>query len=84
MLKRYVLWNIRVYQKYISPVKGFHCPYCPSCSNYAMEAVQRYGVWRGGRLAIWRLLRCNPWTKGGYDPVPDLDAGDELKVTAKP
>ena len=70
MIKRYIIWNIKFYQKYISPRKKFHCPYTPSCSNYALEAIQKYGVWKGGRLAIRRLLRCNPFTKGGYDPVP--------------
>lgn len=72
MFKRYIIWNIRSYQKYISPYKKYHCPYCPSCSNYALEAVENYGVLRGGLLTLWRLLRCNPWTQGGYDPVPIL------------
>ena len=72
MLKKYILWNIRVYQQYISPKKGFRCPYRPSCSNYAREAVEKYGAWRGGLLALRRLLRCVPWTKGGNDPVPEL------------
>ena len=70
MLKRFIIWNIRCYQKYISPMKKFHCPYHPSCSNYALEAVKKHGVWKGGRLAAWRVCRCNPWTHGGYDPVP--------------
>ena len=49
MIKRFIIWNIRCYQKYISPMKGFHCPYCPSCSNYALDAVRKYGAWKGGR-----------------------------------
>jgi putative membrane protein insertion efficiency factor len=43
----------------------------PSCSAYAQEAVERHGAWRGGGLALWRILRCNPWSHGGYDPVPE-------------
>ena len=70
MIKRYLIWNILFYQKYISNKKHYHCPYCPSCSNYALEAIQKYGTVKGMRLAIWRLLRCNPFSKGGYDPVP--------------
>ena len=70
MIKRFVLWNIHVYQRYVSPKKRFCCPYSPSCSCYAVEAIEKYGLWRGGRLTVWRLLRCNPFTKGGYDPVP--------------
>ena len=50
MLKRFIIWNIKCYQKYISPMKKFHCPYHPSCSNYALEAVMKHGVWKGGRL----------------------------------
>ena len=70
MVKRYLIWNIRFYQKYISNKKPYHCPYTPSCSNYALEAIQKHGAFKGGRLTLWRLLRCNPFTKGGYDPVP--------------
>ena len=72
MLKQYMIWNIRSYQKYISPHKNFHCPYCPSCSTYSLEAIEKYGAWTGGWLAVRRLMRCNPWTKGGEDPVPEL------------
>lgn len=72
MIKRYILWNIRSYQKYISPYKKFHCPYQPSCSNYARQAIEGYGVLKGGLMAVKRILRCNPFTKGGYDPVPKI------------
>jgi len=54
------------------------CRYEPTCSHYAEQAVRRHGVVRGLGLATWRLLRCNPWSKGGYDPVP----GDDREVTA--
>ena len=56
--------------KYISPMKSTKCPYCPTCSEYGLQAVQKYGAIKGGLLAAWRILRCNPFSKGGYDPVP--------------
>ena len=58
---------IRLYQKYISRTK---CPYIPTCSQYGLEAIQKYGALKGGLLAVWRILRCNPFSHGGYDPVP--------------
>ena len=58
-----------LYQRYISPAFPRRCRYEPTCSRYAVEAVTRYGVARGAVLATWRLLRCNPWSRGGYDPV---------------
>ncbi len=63
---------IRAYQLCLSPLLGPHCRFYPSCSQYAREAVERYGAWRGGGLAIRRLLRCHPWHEGGIDPVPEL------------
>jgi uncharacterized protein len=62
---------IRVYQRLISPMLGQHCKYYPSCSEYALQAVERFGILRGLVLAGWRLLRCNPWSSGGYDPVEE-------------
>jgi putative membrane protein insertion efficiency factor len=62
---------IRVYQRLVSPLIGQHCKYYPSCSEYAVQAVQRFGILRGIVLAGWRLLRCNPWSSGGYDPVEE-------------
>ncbi|MCL1905756.1 MAG: membrane protein insertion efficiency factor YidD [Clostridiales bacterium] len=61
---------IRFYQKFISPLLGPRCRYQPTCSQYMLEAITRYGVVKGGWLGLKRLLRCNPWAKGGYDPVP--------------
>jgi putative membrane protein insertion efficiency factor len=62
---------IRAYQRLVSPLLGQHCKYYPSCSEYAVQAVQRFGILRGLVLAGWRLLRCNPWSNGGYDPVEE-------------
>ncbi|MGH2872794.1 MAG: membrane protein insertion efficiency factor YidD [Solirubrobacteraceae bacterium] len=62
---------IRVYQRLVSPLVGPRCRYYPSCSDYAVQAVQRFGILRGLVLAGWRLLRCNPWSAGGFDLVED-------------
>ena len=51
-------------------MKTTKCPYYPTCSTYGLEEVEKYGAWKGGLLALWRILRCNPFSKGGYDPVP--------------
>ena len=61
---------IKVYQWTISPLLGPRCKYYPSCSNYGLEAVRRHGAMRGFVLAVWRVLRCNPWSNGGIDDVP--------------
>jgi len=61
---------IRFYQMAISPMTQSSCRYTPTCSQYALEAVRKYGPFKGGWLAIKRLLRCNPWGGHGYDPVP--------------
>ena len=60
---------IVVYQRFVSPAIPRRCKYEPTCSRYAVEAVREYGILRGLVLAGWRLLRCNPWSHGGYDPV---------------
>jgi putative membrane protein insertion efficiency factor len=62
---------VRFYQRAISPGIPARCKYHPSCSEYAVQAVRRYGVLRGAVLAVWRLLRCNPWSHGGVDFVED-------------
>jgi uncharacterized protein len=61
---------LRGYKWAISPMLPPACRYVPSCSEYAMEAIDRFGFFRGGVLALWRLLRCHPFVRGGYDPVP--------------
>lgn len=61
---------IRFYMKFISPLKKPCCRFVPTCSEYALEAIERFGAFRGGFMAFCRILRCNPFCKGGYDPVP--------------
>lgn len=68
-LRWIVVFPIRAYQRVLSPAFGDRCKYYPSCSEYAAQAVVRFGILRGLVLAAWRLLRCNPWSHGGYDPV---------------
>ena len=68
-LRRLAVFPIEVYRRLISPALPARCKYHPSCAGYAVEAVERFGVLRGGVLATWRVLRCNPWSLGGYDPV---------------
>ncbi len=60
---------VRLYQVTLSGFIGNSCRHFPTCSEYAYEAISRYGIIKGGRLAIWRILRCNPFCRGGYDPV---------------
>ncbi len=62
--------GLRFYKTFISPALPASCRYVPTCSEYAAEAVARYGLLRGTALAAWRLMRCNPFARGGYDPVP--------------
>ena len=61
---------IRFYQRYISPLTPPTCRFTPSCSNYAIQAIRKHGPFKGLALAVWRILRCNPWGGSGYDPVP--------------
>ena len=70
ILKKILIALIKFYRKYISPMKTTKCPYYPTCSTYGLEAVEKYGAVKGGALALWRIIRCNPFSKGGYDPVP--------------
>jgi putative membrane protein insertion efficiency factor len=68
-MKAVILAPIRFYRRFISPGLPPRCKYHPSCSAYAVQAVERYGILRGLVLAVWRVLRCNPFSHGGYDPV---------------
>ena len=71
LLRSIAVLPIRFYQRVISPAFGSRCKYYPSCSDYAAQAISRFGILRGLVLAGWRLLRCNPWSHGGFDPVED-------------
>jgi putative membrane protein insertion efficiency factor len=66
---------IRLYQRLVSPMLGQHCRFHPSCSQYAIDALRERGVPAGSALALWRVLRCQPFSRGGYDPVPVRDTG---------
>ena len=79
LMARFVVRLLRGYKCVISPWLAPSCRYVPTCSEYAMEAVERYGAGRGGGLALWRLLRCHPFARGGYDPV-----GPDPRVAARP
>lgn len=70
-MKYLLMGIIKFYKKIISPLFPPCCKYYPTCSSYALEAVRKYGFFRGGWLAVWRILRCNPWSMGGVDYVPD-------------
>ncbi len=70
-MKRVLLALIRFYRKRISPLSAPCCRFTPTCSQYALTAIERFGAIRGTGMAIWRLLRCGPWCAGGYDPVPE-------------
>ena len=70
-MKKILIVVIKFYQKYISPMKSTKCPYIPTCSQYGLEAIQKHGAFKGSSLAAWRIIRCNPFSKGGVDPVPE-------------
>ncbi|HOJ94677.1 membrane protein insertion efficiency factor YidD [Fervidobacterium sp. 2310opik-2] len=69
-MRKVILKLIRFYQKYISPLKPPTCRFEPTCSTYTYQAVERFGILKGLLLGFWRVLRCNPLSKGGHDPVP--------------
>ncbi len=69
-MKTFLLFLIRFYRAYISPLKPPCCRFTPTCSEYALEAVKRYGPWKGMWLSVKRIAKCHPFHKGGYDPLP--------------
>ena len=70
-MKKVLLALIKFYRSAISPHTAPSCKYTPTCSQYGLEAIERFGALKGSALTIWRILRCNPFSKGGYDPVPE-------------
>lgn len=70
-MKHLMIWLVRLYKKFISPLLPPSCRFTPTCSAYAIEAFEKRGFFVGFILTVWRLLRCNPFCKAGYDPVPD-------------
>ncbi len=70
MIGRSLVALIRLYKRFLSPLLPSSCRFTPSCSRYTVEAIQKHGALRGTLLGAWRILRCNPFGKGGYDPVP--------------
>ncbi|WP_018233153.1 membrane protein insertion efficiency factor YidD [Thioalkalivibrio thiocyanodenitrificans] len=70
-MRKPLILLIQVYRALLSPFVGQHCRFTPSCSCYAIEAIERHGALRGSWLTVRRLGRCHPWCEGGYDPVPD-------------
>ena len=81
-MKHVMIWLIGLYRKYISPLKPACCRFTPTCSAYAIEAFKKRGFIVGFILTVWRILRCNPFSKGGYDPVPErgLRNRDKSKI----
>ncbi|ONI43553.1 membrane protein insertion efficiency factor YidD [Candidatus Epulonipiscioides gigas] len=71
-MKKIALFLIRFYQKYISPQLGPRCRFYPTCSSYTYEAILKHGFFKGGLLGAFRILRCNPFCRGGFDPVPEI------------
>ena len=71
MIRKIPIFFIRIYQKVISPLIGPRCRYYPTCSNYSIQAFKKHGFFKGLILSIWRILRCNPFSKGGIDHVPE-------------
>lgn len=70
-MRKLLILPIRFYKRFISPHLGHHCRFSPTCSEYAMQAITLHGCFKGLALSLWRILRCNPFGKWGYDPVPE-------------
>ena len=82
-MKRPLIWLIRLYQRCISAYTPPSCRYVPVCSVYGMQAIERFGAVKGTALTVWRILRCNPFSRGGYDPVPEKKIKGRYKKPPK-
>ncbi len=82
-MKFIALGLLRIYKRWVSPAFPPSCRYVPTCSEYATEAVERYGVLRGGMMSAWRLMRCHPFAKGGLDPVVKDGLGNPTLTSQK-
>lgn len=82
-MKTLAQWLLRGYKRVVSPMLPNACRFYPSCSDYATEAVELHGAFRGAILSTWRILRCQPFSRGGFDPVP-RPAGERVDVSALP
>ena len=71
MIKTIFIFSIKIYQKLISPFLGSSCRFTPTCSHYAIEVIDKFGIIKGTLLSIKRILKCNPFGSSGYDPIPD-------------
>lgn len=83
-MKQILLLIIRGYQKFISPMFPPSCRYYPTCSNYSLKAIKRFGAIKGGLMGVARILRCHPFVRGGYDPVPDNFSLKRNQKNSKP
>ena len=80
MIQKTIILLIYCYRYVISPVLGCHCRFYPSCSTYTQEAIENHGIFSGSLLALRRILRCHPWSSGGYDPVPLKNKSNTVKL----
>lgn len=79
-LGRLAGWPVRFYRRFLSPLKPAMCRFHPTCSAYALEALELHGILRGGGLTVWRIVRCQPLCKGGFDPVPGSELEREMRA----
>ncbi len=79
VLSLFLIGIIKFYQLFVSPVLPSSCRFYPTCSNYSIQAIKRFGPVKGGYLSVRRVLRCNPWNPGGYDPVPEKEENNWKK-----
>lgn len=82
-MKRIFIALIRFYQKYISSRTQPCCRFYPTCSQYGIQAIDRFGAFKGGLMTVWRILRCNPLVPGGFDPVPEKKRKEYKKISYK-